>query len=130
MTTKLVVTKTEHTMEWTTPFINMWGNWIPPSDPSKTVLDIFMENAAKQPQKPFLGERQPLPDGKFGDFHWMSWGNAGSSVENIGSGIISLGIAPPGSNVGIFRFVCFSFSFSPLLKLLFKQSKLSRLGFV
>jgi long-chain acyl-CoA synthetase len=95
---KLEVTKGEGYVEWQTPFAGMWplGQWLAPSDPAvRTVYDTFAAHCTTQPQKPFLGVRDPLPGdtpGKFSPFRWVTWGEAGAAVDKIGAGLVSLGL--------------------------------------
>jgi len=105
-------------VDFKTPYSESWNNELGRSHrdihPDKeTTLDIFIENAHNHPDKPCLGKRIKDPEtGIYGDYQWISWGEALNRIMNIGAGLASLkaddgsAVVPPRSNIGLFSGNC------------------------
>jgi len=105
-------------VQFKTPYSDAWkaetGRSHAPLNPEKeTVLDVFIENAHKHPEKPCLGKRVKDPQtGVYGDYQWISWGEALNRIMDIGAGLASLkqedgkAVVPPRSNIGLFSGNC------------------------
>jgi len=104
-------------VEFTTPYSESWkaeqGRTHPEIFPDReTMLDIFIDNAHKHPDKNCFGRRRKDASGHLGDFEWISWGEALNRINDISSGLASLKqadgsrLVPPKSNIGLFSSNC------------------------
>jgi len=105
-------------VDFKTPYSDAWkaetGRSHPDLNPDKeTVLDIFIGNAQKHPDKPCFGRRVKDPEtGVYGDYQWISWSQALTRIQNVGAGLASLknedgsAVVPPRSNIGLFSSNC------------------------
>jgi long-chain acyl-CoA synthetase len=59
-----------------------------------TILKAFLGHARNQPNANFLGTRQKLADGNFGEYVWQSYADVARNVGNLARGIMKLGLCP------------------------------------
>jgi len=105
-------------VEFKTPYSDAWkaerGRSHAELQPDKeTMLDIFIENSQKHPDKNCFGRRvKDLETGALGDYEWISWKEATDRIMDIGAGLASLkqengnAVVPPKSNIGLFSANC------------------------
>jgi len=105
-------------VDFKTPYSDAWNAELGRSHedlhPDKeTVLDIFIQNAHKHPDKQCFGRRIKDPKtGVYGDYQWISWGEALNRIQDIGAGLATLkfedgsAVVPPRSNIGLFSSNC------------------------
>ncbi|EGG20097.1 fatty acyl-CoA synthetase [Cavenderia fasciculata] len=71
-----------------------------PDDTTKTLYDVYQKN--KNSEKPFLGIRGLLADGKTrGPYQWITYKDAAKRAENVGFALFNQGIQK-GDRIGIF----------------------------
>ena len=59
-----------------------------------TLLDIFNKNLKEGKDEPFLGTREKLQDGKFGEYIWQTYGEVDVNKKNLAKGLMSLELCP------------------------------------
>ncbi|MBL6937805.1 MAG: AMP-binding protein [Alphaproteobacteria bacterium] len=57
----------------------------------RSIAHLFVERAAAHPERNFIGERIPLPDGKTGDWRFITYGEAYNRARSIAQGLLSRG---------------------------------------
>eukprot|EP00803_Ostreobium_quekettii_P000383 evm.model.scf_2481.2 EVM.evm.TU.scf_2481.2 scf_2481:12621-21767(-) len=77
----------------------------PPDDHIRTLYDNLETTIARYPSLPFLGTREKLADGGYGDYKWMTYSEVGDSRTAIGSGLCRLGLGAQ-ATVGIYSANC------------------------
>jgi len=70
-----------------------------PDAKTNTLYDLYTRH--KDSERPFLGLRELLADGKRGDYKWITYKTACQRAANIGSALVHLG-AKRGDRIGIF----------------------------
>mmetsp|Transcript_1900 Transcript_1900/g.4273 ORF Transcript_1900/g.4273 Transcript_1900/m.4273 type:complete len:683 (+) Transcript_1900:70-2118(+) len=67
-------------------------------DTSETVLtcyENFQSSVRAHASSPCMGYRPIGPDGVAGDYIWSTYGEIGQRVDNLGAGLVKLGLCPP-----------------------------------
>jgi len=68
------------------------------ADPSVlSVHDAYVRSFKKFPNNNYMGTRETLPDGKFGPYKWKTYAQVQDISTKLGSGMINLQFAAPGS---------------------------------
>ena len=57
----------------------------------RSIAHLFVERATTHPERNFIGERIPLPDGKTGDWRFITYGEAYNRARSIAQGLLSRG---------------------------------------
>lgn len=57
----------------------------------RSIAHLFVERAAAHPERNFIGERIPLPDGKTGDWRFITYGETYNRARSIAQGLLSRG---------------------------------------
>ncbi|KNC83602.1 hypothetical protein SARC_04160 [Sphaeroforma arctica JP610] len=72
-----------------------WTDLITSGTPGReTCYANFQATAKEQGDKPWLGTRKVLSDGKPGPYEFITYGEGAKLAEQIGSGLMKLGVAP------------------------------------
>ena len=67
---------------------------IPNQPELKTMQDVFINTARQHSNRPFIGTREILPDGKLGRFQFKTYAEVLEICNQVGSGILNLDLAP------------------------------------
>ena len=59
----------------------------------KTYLDFFELNCEEDPDRPFLGERKPDSDGKFGPYEWTTFAQTRTICQALARGMYARELA-------------------------------------
>lgn len=65
---------------------------------ARTLYENFKYAARTFPNKPYLGTREKMPDGTFGNYNWVTYDDVNRRVEKIGWGLASLGLGEKDEN--------------------------------
>ena len=57
----------------------------------RSIAHLFVDRAKAHPERNFIGERIPLPDGKTGDWRFITYGEAYNRAQSIAQGLLSRG---------------------------------------
>ncbi|KAH7816790.1 long-chain acyl-CoA synthetase [Monocercomonoides exilis] len=74
----------------------------------ETLCDHIRESVAKWPDHPCMGNRVKLPNGKFGDYSWITFKQLWKNVEDIGSALVALGCKKK-DRIGVMSITCTEF---------------------
>ena len=75
------------------------------SPESLTTCDLLRVASIKYKNCRALGERERLPDNKFGSYHWITYSQFYTNVMSFARGLSTLGLQP-GDRVGIYSVNC------------------------
>jgi feruloyl-CoA synthase len=60
----------------------------------RSIIHLFEEKAALHPERRLLGERVPQPDGKTGDWRFITYGEANAHANAIAQAMLDRGLGP------------------------------------
>src|SRR5215472_15114 len=60
----------------------------------RSIAHLLEERAASHPERRFIGERTPLPDGTTGDWRFISYGEANAHANAIAQALLDSGLGP------------------------------------
>ncbi|HWA29998.1 MAG TPA: AMP-binding protein [Rhizomicrobium sp.] len=60
----------------------------------RSIPHILEEKAAAHPDRNFIGQRQMLPDGKTGDWKYITYGEANARANAVAQGLLNRGLGP------------------------------------
>ncbi|HEY1630888.1 MAG TPA: AMP-binding protein [Rhizomicrobium sp.] len=60
----------------------------------RSIAHLLEERAGLHPGRNYIGERQPLPDGKLGDWRYITYGEANAQASAIAQALIERGLGP------------------------------------
>ncbi len=60
----------------------------------RSIAHLFEERAAKHPERNLIGERMPLPDGKTGEWRFITYGEANAHANAVAQALIDRGLGP------------------------------------
>ncbi len=60
----------------------------------RSIIHLFEEKAAAHPERRLLGERIPLPDGKTGDWRFITYGEANAHANAVAQALLERGLGP------------------------------------
>ncbi|HWD48838.1 MAG TPA: AMP-binding protein [Rhizomicrobium sp.] len=66
----------------------------PIGEMQRSIAHILEEKAAAHPERNFIGQRKMLPDGKTGDWHYVTYGEANVRANAIAQALINRGVGP------------------------------------
>jgi feruloyl-CoA synthase len=66
----------------------------PIGDMHRSIPHLLEERANQHPERNYIGERQPLPSGKLGDWHYITYGEANTQANAIAQAMIERGMGP------------------------------------
>ena len=58
---------------------------------ARSIVHLLEEKAAKHPERKFIGERTPLPDGKLGDWRYITYGEANARADAVAQALLNRG---------------------------------------
>jgi feruloyl-CoA synthase len=61
---------------------------------ARSIAHILEERAALHPERNFIGQRQPLPDGKTGDWKYITYGEANARANAVAQALLNRGLGP------------------------------------
>lgn len=60
----------------------------------RSIAHLFEERAAQHPDRNFIGERTPLPDGRTGDWRYITYGEANRQADAVAQALLDRGMGP------------------------------------
>lgn len=60
----------------------------------RSIAHLFEEKAAAHPDRNFIGQRQTLPDGKTGDWTYITYGEANARANAVAQALLNRGLGP------------------------------------
>jgi feruloyl-CoA synthase len=60
----------------------------------RSIAHLFEDRAAKHPERNLIGERIPLPDGKTGEWRFITYGEANAHANAVAQALIDRGLGP------------------------------------
>lgn len=60
----------------------------------RSIAHLFEEKAAAHPNRNFIGQRQMLPDGKTGDWKYITYGEANARANAVAQALLNRGLGP------------------------------------
>jgi feruloyl-CoA synthase len=60
----------------------------------RSIAHLFEEKAAAHPDRNFIGQRQMLPDGKTGDWKYITYGEANARANAVAQALLNRGLGP------------------------------------
>ena len=66
----------------------------PIGDMHRSIPHLLEERANQHPERNYIGERQTLPGGKLGDWHYITYGEANTQANAIAQAMIERGMGP------------------------------------
>ncbi|HTQ14745.1 MAG TPA: AMP-binding protein [Rhizomicrobium sp.] len=60
----------------------------------RSIAHLLEERASQHPERNYIGERTPLPDGKLGDWRYITYGEANAQASAIAQALIERGLGP------------------------------------
>lgn len=60
----------------------------------RSIAHLLEERAAEHPERNFIGERIPQPDGKYGDWRFITYGEANMQANAVAQAMIDRGLGP------------------------------------
>ena len=60
----------------------------------RSIAHILEERAALHPERNFIGQRQMLPDGKTGDWKYITYGEANARANAVAQALLNRGLGP------------------------------------
>jgi feruloyl-CoA synthase len=60
----------------------------------RSIAHLFEERAAAHPDRNFIGQRQMLPDGKTGDWKYITYGEANARANAVAQALLNRGLGP------------------------------------
>ncbi|HEV2562850.1 MAG TPA: AMP-binding protein [Rhizomicrobium sp.] len=60
----------------------------------RSVVHMLEEKAAAHPDRSFIAERTPMPDGKLGDWRFITYGEANARASAIAQALLDRGLGP------------------------------------
>jgi len=60
----------------------------------RSIAHLLEERAAQHPERRFIGERTPLPDGKTGDWRFITYGEANAHASAVAQALLDRGLGP------------------------------------
>lgn len=60
----------------------------------RSVVHMLEEKASKHPERNFIAERTPLPDGKTGDWRFITYGEANARANAVAQALLDRGMGP------------------------------------
>jgi feruloyl-CoA synthase len=60
----------------------------------RSIPHLLEEKAAAHPERNYIGERQPLPNGKLGDWRYITYGEANVHANAIAQALLTRGLGP------------------------------------
>src|SRR5258708_265197 len=60
----------------------------------RSIAHLFAERGRSPPERRFIGERTPLPDGTTGDWRFISYGEANAHTNAVAQALIDRGLGP------------------------------------
>lgn len=60
----------------------------------RSIAHLFEEKAAAHPDRNFIGQRQMLPDGKTGDWTYITYGEANARANAVAQALLNRGLGP------------------------------------
>lgn len=60
----------------------------------RSIAHLFEEKAAAHPDRNFIGQRQMLPDGKTGDWTYITYGAANARANAVAQALLNRGLGP------------------------------------
>jgi feruloyl-CoA synthase len=66
----------------------------PLGDMHRSIAHLFAEKAAAHPERNFIGQREALPNGKTGDWRYITYGEANAKADAIARALLSRGLGP------------------------------------
>src|ERR1700753_4054950 len=58
----------------------------------RSIAHLFEERAAAHPDRNFIGQRQMLPDGKTGDWKYITYGEANARANAVAQALLNRGL--------------------------------------
>lgn len=58
----------------------------------RSIAHLFEERAALHPERNFIGERTPLPDGRTGDWRYITYGEANRQADAVAQALLDRGM--------------------------------------
>jgi feruloyl-CoA synthase len=58
----------------------------------RSIAHLFEERAGQHPDRNFIGERTPLPDGKTGDWRYITYGEANRQADAVAQALLDRGM--------------------------------------
>ena len=65
-----------------------------PGQMPRSIAHLLEEKAAAHPERNFIGQRQMLPDGKTGDWKYITYGEANARANAIAQALLNRGLGP------------------------------------
>ncbi len=60
----------------------------------RSIAHLLEERAVQHPERRFIGERIPLPDGKTGDWRFITYGEANAQASAVAQALLDRGLGP------------------------------------
>ncbi|MGA9797173.1 MAG: AMP-binding protein [Rhizomicrobium sp.] len=60
----------------------------------RSIAHLFAEKAVAHPERNFIGQREALPNGKTGDWRYISYGEANEKADAIARALLARGLGP------------------------------------
>jgi feruloyl-CoA synthase len=60
----------------------------------RSIVHLLEERAAQHPTRNYIGERTPLPDGKLGDWRYITYGEMNARASAVAQALLDRGLGP------------------------------------
>jgi len=66
----------------------------PLGEMARSIPHLLERKAAEHPERNFIGERTPLPDGKLGEWRYITYGEANARANAVAQALLDRGLGP------------------------------------